>query len=159
MAKVFEVIRLAAAVYRADPRDIERYENFQSHLRTKNAGQTLTERYFRETYDQWRRTIIKDEAKKTVAKEALALFLQDRERQISGTAILLVVMALLFPPFTLQAGSQSVYLGFCLAFNRQVGTVDGLHLACEIFGIVAMYWLARRFFASVPNEVPDPPTA
>jgi hypothetical protein len=158
MFKAIEILRLAIAVYRADPNDIERFENFQAHLRIKYAGQTLTDRYIRETYDQWRRTIIKDEVKQAVASEAVYLFLKNKEKQISGVSMVLVALALAFPPFALQVGNESVYLGFGFAFSRQVGTVHALFLACELLGIVALHWFARGFF-SLPHEAPDVPKA
>ena len=114
-------------------------------MRAKHAGNTLTERYLRETYDQWRRSIIKDELRVTQRRAAVYGMLKDQHRLISGLAMILLVLALMFPPFQLSAGGQSIHLGFGLVFERHVGRIDAPFLLCEVLSVMALYWLARQF--------------
>lgn len=152
MFRALKIYRLATAVHQANPADIERYENFVLLMQEKFSGSHLTERDIREMYDQWRRSIIEDEVKKAVGKAAIRAFFKDNWRLAQLVAVILVVAALLFPPFKWEAGGQSAYLGFGNAFDRQAGVVDAMYLACELVGVFMLYWIARQLFKSEGSE-------
>jgi hypothetical protein len=151
MRKLFNAIRVAVAVYQADPADLERYDNFSNQFRAKYAGKTMTERYVREAYDQWRRAIIKDELQGTLVRNAAVLLLKDRHRQAALFAMALLVLAVLFPPLYVSAGEQTIHLGFAFAFEQHLGRIDAVYLLCEIVGIIGLYWLAIQFVRVDPT--------
>lgn len=155
MIKPLQILRLATAVHRADPVSLERYENFQEYIRMKNAGNVLTERYIRETYDQWRRSVIENEVRASLRKIALLAILKDAQTRLVLLAMLLVILAVIFPPFQYSTSEQSVHLGFGFVFDRRAGTVNSWYLACELAGIAMLYLLARELVKGAAEQKTD----
>lgn len=65
-------------------------------------------------------------------------------RIITLATIVLLALALLFPPYFLMSNSQVIHIGFAFAFKPQAGRIDAMYLLCEIVGILAIYWVACR---------------
>lgn len=155
MQKLLTAIKIAKAVYSADPNDLEYYENFSKEIRRRYPGEVMTEKAIRSTYDQWRRKIIADELRASAQELRIYHLLKDKHRRIAAIATGLLVLAIIFPPIYLVSGDQSLHLGFVFAFNTHVGRIDSSYLLCEILAIIGMYALAVRFIntASAPGII------
>ena len=148
MLSLYQAVRLSFKLYQLDIDHVESYKGFSERFDGRWKSPALNEPQIREAYDQWRRDILKKEVRaefeKTYVRALLAEYLKDRPRQINVVAMVLLALALLFPPYYLTAGDQSVSMGLAFAFDKHVGRIDSMYLLCEIGGIIAMSWFAHR---------------
>ena len=84
--------------------------------------------------------------------QTIILLTQGRRRQLMLIAMGMLICAVLFPPFQLLAGGQSLHLGFGMVFNSHIGTTDSVFLFGEILVIGALYWLADRLVVSLESS-------
>lgn len=149
IARAFGFAKAAFIAYKTPDSDIEKYDNFKLALQERRGG-GLTEKYVIDTFDQWRRAIIKNELKVADFKEIAAPVLLEKDRQLSILAAISTAIAMLFPPFHLSQGGSTYHLGFFYIGDRQLGDVNSQLLLCELVAI----WLVRRFlskFIALPN--------
>ena len=146
---LFQAIRMSFRLHKLDLAHVESYAEFTERFHAGNFKNShWSERQIRESYDLWRRDILKKEVRtefeKTYFRELLALYLRDWPRRINILTMSLLVIPVLFPPYYITAGDQFMSMGFGFAFTRQLGRIDSLYLVCEIVGIVALSWFAHR---------------
>lgn len=144
-----QAFRMSFRLHNLDLTHVESYAGFTERFHEGNFKNShWSERQIREAYDLWRRDILKKEVRtefeKTYFRDLLALYLKDWPRRINIVTMILLVIAVVFPPYYISAGDQSVSMGLGFAFTRQLGRIDSLFLACEIVGIVALSWFAHR---------------
>ena len=149
MLSLYQALRLSFKLYRLDLSHVESYQGFTErfhHLNTKNSH--WTERQVREAYDLWRRDIVKAEVRAEFEKNYIRLllidYLKNKPRQITIATMVLLALAVVFPPYYISAGDQSISMGLAFAFDRQIGRIDSMYLLCELGGVLALSWFAQR---------------
>ncbi len=136
-------------LHKLDLTHVESYAGFTERFHAGNLENShWSERQIRESYDLWRRDVLKKEVRtefeKTYFRGLLALYLKGWPRRIDIGTMILLAIAVLCPPYYITAGDQSVSMGLGFAFTRHLGRIDSLYLVCEIVGIVALSWFAHR---------------
>lgn len=156
MLSPLQALRMAFELYRLDPSHLESYQGFTERFHARNPASHYTERQIRESYDLWRRGVIKFEIERDFrrarARDVAVYLLKDRGRQITVAAMVLLVLAVLFPPHYLVIGDTTLTLGLAFAFDRHAGRVDALFLVCEMAAIVGLWWLAQRGVVTSSDE-------
>ena len=146
---LFQAIRMSFRLHKLDLTHVESYAGFTERFHAGDLNNShWSERQIRESYDLWRRDILKKEVRaefeKTYFRDLLALYLKDWARRINIVTMILLAIVVLFPPYYITAGEQSVSMGLGFAFTRQLGRIDSVYLVCEIVGIVALSWFGHR---------------
>jgi hypothetical protein len=146
---LFQAVRISYRLYKLDLTHVESYAGFIERFHEGNSKNShWSERQIRESYDLWRRDILKKEVRaefeNAYFRDLLVHYLKDWSPRINIVTMILLTVAVLFPPYYLAAGDQSVSVGFGFAFTNQIGRIDSLYLICEIIGIVALSWFANR---------------
>lgn len=155
MLSLLQALRMAFELYRLDPSHLESYQGFTERFHARNPASHYTERQIRESYDLWRRGVIKFEIERDFrrarARDVAVYLLKDRRRQITIAAMVLLALAVLFPPHYLVVGDTALTLGLAFAFDRHAGRVDSMFLVCEMAAIVGLWWLAQRGVVIKPD--------
>lgn len=150
MFSMAQALRFSLRLHRLSLNNVESYTDFALRFQDKNTGSHWTERQIRHAYDLWRRDILKEEVRAEFLKnnrsKLLTVYLKDRRRQINIATVVLLALAVLFPPYYLVTGGQTVSLGPGFAFSTQVGRVDSLFLLCVLTAIIGISWFAQRTF-------------
>ena len=144
MGNLLAAFKLGVAGYRADPTSMESYDHFRECLQLRHAEHSLSERFIRDAYEQWRRKNIETEVRASLGKVALAALAHDWRIRLDLGAIMLLVLAVLFPPFSYVTSSDCLHLGFSFAFQNRAGVVNASYLACELGAITLCYGVARQ---------------
>lgn len=152
---LFQAIHMAFRLYKLDLTHVESYAGFSERFLERNSKNShWTERQIREAYDLWRRDILKKEVRKEFEaayfRDLMTHYLKGWPQRLNIISLLLLVIALIFPPYYINTGDQSMTLGFGFAFAPQIGRIDSFYLACEIIGIAVISWFAHRL-AQVAN--------
>lgn len=151
MFSLTQALRFSLRLHRLSLNNVESYTDFALRFQDSGTGSHWTERQIRNAYDLWRRDILKEEVRaeslKNFGPKLLAVYLNDKRRQINIATIVLLALAVLFPPYYVVAGGQTMSLGLGFAFRTQVGRVDSLFLLCVLVAIIAIWWFAQRTFA------------
>lgn len=151
MFSLAQALRFSFRLRKLSLNNVESYTDFALKFQDSSTGSHWTERQIRNAYDLWRRDILKEEVRaeflKSYGPKLLAAYLNDKRRQVNITAIFLLALAVLFPPYYVVAGGQTLSLGLGFAFSTQVGRVDSFFLLCLLAAIIAIWWFAQRTFA------------
>lgn len=159
MSRLLRALRVFYAIYHAEITEVERYDAFSMQLQNKWASTAISERQRHDAYLQWRLTILQDASRKSDFLRTIALLTQSRRRLLILIAMAMLICAVLFPPFQLLAGGQSLHLGFGKVLNSHIGTIDSIFLLSEILVIGALYWLADRLLVSLESSASTRPGA
>ena len=155
ISRVIEAIRVGVTFYKLDIRGTESWNDFNDAYRVRHHNAThFTEGHVRKAYDLWRRGIIENEVKaefdRTRGRELLMAFVNDKARRTNLITMIVIVLAVLFPPYYIVTADQSVSLGLGFAFTNHFGRIDAMFLLCELIGIGALSWLAHRVLSAPP---------
>lgn len=152
MLSLVQSVKLAAWFYRTPLDHDESYGAFKHKFTATYTGTHLAERQIREAYDKWRRDRIEQEVIDDVSKRAKSLlwdeFLKSRARRGHIAAIVLVILAVLFPPRYTPVGDMQISMAFQPAFIAQTGRIDSPFLMCEFVAIAIVWWLVQKMFAA-----------
>ena len=104
---LFQAIRLASILYKLDVSHVESYQGYSELVRHKYTGSHLSEGQIRESYDKWRRDIVKAEVRKEFEdayfRDLVAMSLKSWPRRINVmTMCLLAIAVLIFKAETLN---------------------------------------------------------
>ena len=154
MPNLLTAYRVARAIMRTDATKIETYEDLLANWRRSKPGGLLSDEEIRKAHREWLHDKLRDDIKLEIALE-VARVLPHRLQSIATlVAVVLTTFALLFPPFYLVQGGQTVHLGFRFVFDNQAGTINSPFLAVEILGFIAMYAVVchhARSLAAAPK--------
>jgi hypothetical protein len=153
MPRLLLALRTAIALARADVSESERYDMFALAFRSDRIGQAVAESDVRSAYLQWRLTTLRANADRAMLLQAVWFLVNNRRRQLIIASLILVTLALVFPPFQLTTADQSVHLGFGFVFFRQVGQINAALLLVELGAIGVAYWLTDRFLSQARSSV------
>ncbi len=157
---LYQAIRLSFKLWKLDLTHVESFSAFIERFHDGNFSNShWTERQIHEAYDMWRRDILKKEViaefKRVHLRQMLAEYFRDWPRAIDIATMILLALAVLFPPYYLAAGDQVIGMGFAFAFDRNVGRIDAFYLMCELAGILALSWFAHRVVQIEPVAEPE----
>ena len=112
---LYQAVNLSYRLWKLDLTHVESYKGFSERFDGKWKNPTLNEPQIREAYDLWRRDVIKGEVRRELQgahfNSVLATFLASWPRRINIIAMCLLVLAVVFPPYYLTTGDQSLSMG------------------------------------------------
>lgn len=157
MSRLLVAAKTAIILARADIPESDRYDLFAESFRRDRYAYVFAESDVKSAYLLWRLNTLRAKDDRTRALQATLYIFSNRRRQLILAALVLGVLALLFPPFQLNTTNQSLHLGFGFVFSSQLGQINSTFLLVELAAIGLGYWLADKFLvythASATNDL------
>jgi hypothetical protein len=153
MGNILRAVRVAIAVARSGVSEADRFDLFASQLRAKRPGTFMSEGEVRDAYLQWRLSLERERKVTLLSLKVAGRLAGAGKAKLPIAACALILFALLYPPFHLESGGQSIHLGFGFAFANHPGKVNVMYLALELASIGGLYWLLAQYLALIEAQL------